>query len=145
MRYVPTIIAIMLVAASATAANFQVSGSEEKKGCKIFRICDAETAAAVCGNATPRFARLEGMQIHTAMVSYVQTGGADGWTITLYNVAQGAEYSATQRTQINPTAMSVANGLTFSWAGPMGDLHAVRANAGDDTVTVDIKSCPASN
>jgi hypothetical protein len=129
---------------STTAVAETVFATPEKNGCMLYTICNAEDTNGACAGASENYATLQGTIYHTAMVTYVQTGGADGWTITLYNVAQGTGYDGTQRTQLNTTVLSVTNGLSFSWMAPMGDVHADVATLTDDTVTLLIKSCPAA-
>jgi hypothetical protein len=152
MRSLFIALAFLLFAVPAGAGGIRIEGENDKKGCKIYTLCDGNLLAQTCGGSgTERYIRMEGAQIYTAMVTYTTVDAADGWTIELFNVAQGEGYS-TQRTALNPTLLSVANGLSFSWAAPMGDVHADRAvvdgadpPTDNDSVTVQIKTCPGSN
>ena len=129
----------LLFASSAWAGGAVAPSQDIANGGKRWTICSSNAAAEVCGGSgSENYAKLEGMYVHTAMATWV--GTTDAWTIKLYNVASGGGYS-TQRALINSSDITSSN-PSFSWAGPMGDVHAVRAVGTTDLITVIIESYP---
>jgi hypothetical protein len=132
--------AVLLYAGMAMAAIQKIEGSEEKHGCKVYVLCDAETANQTCGGSgTERYIRPEGMYTFTAMAD--KSTSTDGWTVLLYNVSSGVGYHASRRTQINSTALSTSN-YSISWSGKMGDIFGITADISTGNVTVEIHACP---
>lgn len=133
---------ILLLASVAFAGGVIAPSQDLSNGCKRWTLCSANAAAANCGGSgTETYAKLEGMYVHTAMATWV--GSADAWTIKLYNVASGGGYS-TQRSLINASGDITSSNPSFSWAGPMGDVHAARGVYTADTVTLIVDSCPVA-
>jgi hypothetical protein len=138
-----TISCALLCLYTANAAETEIAGASLGGNCVVYTLCNAQAANGTCGGSgNERFIRPQAARIFTAIASYAQTGGADGWTVKLYNAKRGSGYEATQRTLINSLYdISVATTLTYSFAGPMGDIHAVVAGLSNDTVTITIHAC----
>jgi hypothetical protein len=135
------LVCLLLWALPALGAETEVKAYAASGACSLFKLCDGTTGSAVCGGSgNERYIVAKGFGEFTAMIDTSASIG-EAPEVTLYNVSPGEGYSANRAT-INSSNLTKTN-PSYSWRGPMGDIHAATSGTNTLGVTLIIKACPA--
>lgn len=136
---------VALVALPAFAGGVRVPGDSVRNGCVKHTLCNGQGTTGPCDAAdgTPQYAQLAHYYLHTFHIA--TTTDATSIACTVYYAPDGDGYDATDRTQLNSTALSTTQ-RSFQHAGLLGDtwIECGTLSGGTPVLTIQSISCPAA-
>ena len=129
MKKIYALLALLCLVAGPAGADTLVEPYGEKDGCRLWLLCDGQTAtdAVACDtvgdNSGDNLVLRAGQEYTWTAFADTSASAATAFTIDLYTKAPGGG-SGTQRALINSSSITESN-YVFSWTGIMGDIVAV--------------------